>query len=53
MMGEWTLDEGEYTASHPDRFIPEESAPGIHWTGVWAVPQNWSARCKEKSFAPA
>jgi hypothetical protein len=25
------LDGGEWSASRPDRFIPRETAPGIHW----------------------
>jgi hypothetical protein len=47
-MGEWTLHEGEYTASRPDRFIPKESAPATHSAGGGAVYQSWPSRCKEK-----
>jgi hypothetical protein len=27
------LDVGEWSASHPGRFIPRETAPGTHWIG--------------------
>jgi hypothetical protein len=27
------LDAGEWSASHPGRFIPRERAPGTHWIG--------------------
>jgi hypothetical protein len=33
-----TLD-GEWSASHPGRFIPRERAPGTHWIGGWVVPR--------------
>jgi hypothetical protein len=26
---------GEWSASHPGRFTPEEIGPGIHWIGGW------------------
>jgi hypothetical protein len=29
------LDGGEWSASHPGRFIPREGAPGTQWTGGW------------------
>jgi hypothetical protein len=29
------LDEGEWSASRPGRFIPRERAPGIRWIGGW------------------
>jgi len=27
------LDEGEWSASRPDRFIPMERTPGTYWIG--------------------
>jgi hypothetical protein len=33
------LDGGEWSDSHPDRFIPRERAPGTHWTGGWVRPR--------------
>jgi hypothetical protein len=48
-MGEWryssthsltsALDGGEWSASHPSRFTPRESAPGTHWIGGWVGPR--------------
>jgi hypothetical protein len=29
------LDEGEWSASRPDRFTPRETALGTHWIGGW------------------
>jgi hypothetical protein len=29
------LAGGEWSASRPGRFTPEETAHGIHWTGGW------------------
>jgi hypothetical protein len=49
VLGEWrysstysltsALDGGGWSASHPDRFIPRERAPGTHWTGGWVGPR--------------
>jgi hypothetical protein len=33
------LDGGEWSASRPGRFTPEESAPGTHWIGGWVGPR--------------
>jgi hypothetical protein len=33
------LDEGEWSASRPGRFIPRETAPGTHWIGGWVGPR--------------
>jgi hypothetical protein len=30
-----TLGGGEWSTSHPNRFIPEECAPGTHSVGGW------------------
>jgi hypothetical protein len=34
-----TLVEGEWSASHPGRFTPGESALGKHWIGGWVGPR--------------
>jgi hypothetical protein len=31
---------GEWSASHPGRFTPEERAPGTHWKGGWVDPRT-------------
>jgi hypothetical protein len=33
-----TLFGGEWSASRPGRFTPQERAPGIHWEGSWVGP---------------
>jgi hypothetical protein len=33
------LDGGEWSASHPGRFILKERAPGTHWIGGWVDPR--------------
>jgi hypothetical protein len=33
------LVEDEWSASRPDRFAPEERAPGTHWIGGWVGPR--------------
>jgi hypothetical protein len=33
---------GEWSASHPGRFIPGERAPGTHWIGGWAPEPFWT-----------
>jgi hypothetical protein len=30
---------GEWSASRPCRFTPEERAPGTHWIGGWVGPR--------------
>jgi hypothetical protein len=30
---------GEWSASRPGRFTPEERAPGTHWIGGWVDPR--------------
>jgi hypothetical protein len=34
------LSGGEWSASHPVRFNPGESAPGTHWIGGWVGPRT-------------
>jgi hypothetical protein len=33
------LVRGEWSASRPGRFTPEERAPGTHWIGGWVNPR--------------
>jgi hypothetical protein len=33
------VDGGEWSASRPGRFTPEERDPGTHWKGCWVVPR--------------
>jgi hypothetical protein len=33
------LAGGEWSASHPGRFIPGKRAPGTHWIGGWVGPR--------------
>jgi hypothetical protein len=33
------LDGGEWSASRPGRFTPEERTPGTHWIGGWVGPR--------------
>jgi hypothetical protein len=33
------LDGGEWTASRPSRYTPEDRAPGTHWIGSWVGPE--------------
>jgi hypothetical protein len=34
-----TLDGGEWSASHPGRFIPGERTPGTYWKGSRVGPR--------------
>jgi hypothetical protein len=34
-----TLDGGEWSASRPCRFTPEERVSGSHWIGGWVDPK--------------
>jgi hypothetical protein len=48
------LDGGEWSGSHPGRFIPGEIATGTHWMGGWVGPRaGLDAVEKRKSFARA
>jgi hypothetical protein len=33
------LAGGEWSASRPGHFIPEEGSPGTHWIGGWVDPR--------------
>jgi hypothetical protein len=35
----WTLAVGEWSASRPCRFTPEERNPDAHWIGGWMGPR--------------
>jgi hypothetical protein len=48
------LDGGEWSASHPSRFISSERAPGTHWIGGWVGPRDGlDVVEKRKTSSPA
>jgi hypothetical protein len=48
------LDRGEWSASHPGHFTPEEGAPSTHWIGGWVGPRaSLDTVKKRKTLAPA
>jgi hypothetical protein len=59
-MGEWmygstffltsALVRGERSASRPDRFTPEEKAPGTHWKGGWVNPRAGLDHVEKRKF---
>jgi hypothetical protein len=50
----WALNEGEWSASRPDRLIRGERARGTHWTGGWVSPRAGLDTVVKKAFpAPA
>jgi hypothetical protein len=46
------LDGGEWSASRPCHFTPEETVRGIHWEMRVSVPQSQSGRFGERNFFP-
>jgi hypothetical protein len=44
------LAGGEWSASRPGRFTPEERAPGTHWIGGWAYPRAGLDDVKKRTF---
>jgi hypothetical protein len=49
-----SLDGGEWSASHPSRFIAGEEVPTTHWIGCWVGPRAGLALWRgEKPLAPA
>jgi hypothetical protein len=45
------LDGGDWSASRPGRFNPEERAPGTHWIGGWVdYKASLDAMEKRKSY---
>jgi hypothetical protein len=41
---------GEWSASHPCRFTPEERAPGTHWIGGWVGPRAGLDDVEKRKF---
>jgi hypothetical protein len=41
---------GEWTASRPGRFTPEERAPGTHWIGGWVNPRAGLDDSEKRKF---
>jgi hypothetical protein len=44
------LAGGEWSASHPGRFTPEERAPGTHWIGGWVDPRARLDAVEKRKF---
>jgi hypothetical protein len=44
-----TLDEGEWSASCPNRFIRRGNATCAHYIGYWVGPQSLYGRCGEET----
>jgi hypothetical protein len=40
---------GEWSASRPCRFNPEEGAPGTHWIGGWVDPEPVWTTCRREN----
>jgi hypothetical protein len=47
-----TLVGGEWSASCPGRFTPEERAPGTHWIGGWVGPRAGLDDVEMRKFFP-
>jgi hypothetical protein len=45
-----TLAVGEWSASRPGRFTPEERAPGTHWIGGWVDPRDGLGYLEKRKF---
>jgi hypothetical protein len=41
---------GEWSASHPCRYIPGERAPGTHWIGGWVGPRAGLDEVEKRKF---
>jgi hypothetical protein len=46
------LDGGEWSASHPGHFTPEERAPGTHCIGGWVGPRTGLDDVEKRKFLP-
>jgi hypothetical protein len=46
------LVEGQWSASRPGRFTPEEKAPGTHWIGGWVAPRAGVDDVERRKFLP-
>jgi len=47
------VDEGEWSASRPGRFTPEQRISSTHWVGGWVdpgAPLDAMVRKKKKKF---
>jgi hypothetical protein len=61
-IGEWrynsthsltsALDGSEWSASHPGRFTPRETAPSTHWIGGWVGPRAGLDTSKRRTPSP-
>jgi hypothetical protein len=45
-----TLVGGEWSASRPGLFTPEERTPGTHWIGGWVDPRIGLDDMEEREF---
>jgi hypothetical protein len=45
------LDRGEWSASRPDRFIPEERTPDTHWINGWLGPRAGLDSVETRKFS--
>jgi hypothetical protein len=43
---------GEWSASHPGRFIPGERAPGTHWIGGWVLDPTGTRTLTPRPSSP-
>jgi hypothetical protein len=41
---------GEWSASYPGHFTPEESSPGIRWIGGWVGPGTSLDYAEKRKF---
>jgi hypothetical protein len=46
------LHVGEWLASRPNRFAPEEIAPGTHWIGGWVGHRRGLDAMEKKEILP-
>jgi hypothetical protein len=44
------LDGGEWSASYPGRYTPEERASGTHWIGGWVGPRAGVDDVEKRKF---
>jgi hypothetical protein len=46
------LHGGEWSASRPGRFTPEQRAPGTHWIGGWVAPRTGLDDVEKRNISP-
>jgi hypothetical protein len=46
----WALAGGEWSASRPGRFTPEEKAPSTYWIGGWVGPRAGMDDLEKRKF---